>query len=175
MPNGQKKAFTLIEVLVCVAILAVAGVALLGSHANNTKMIGYVEGKRTVTDYLSIVAVNAKTDLSLETSSFTKTLTLYDIIEGKYDIHDDTLIDNLKKIDVTFTESLSSRIDLSDPSSNDRNRSALQDAAQDSKTAQSSLAQPKKEYESAMTLLVKKITASNMGNTAFLYKLEMQK
>lgn len=80
----QKKAFTLVEVLFAVVLIATIGLALLQSSSNNTKLMRYSTKKRDFIHKFSIFAINMNEDLH------NKSKTLFDLLNNKYSLDDET-------------------------------------------------------------------------------------
>lgn len=80
----KRKAFTLIEVLFSVFLIATIGMALLQSVSNNTKLMRYTSDKKVFMQRFSMLVNHMGKD------KHNKTTDLYELIREKYDLDDDT-------------------------------------------------------------------------------------
>ncbi|MDR0665907.1 MAG: prepilin-type N-terminal cleavage/methylation domain-containing protein [Campylobacteraceae bacterium] len=88
------KAFTLIEVLIAVAIVFTAGLGLLSVSSNNSKIINYAKSKTQANMFFSLAVLNNLCGADKETN-------LYDAVKTKFMIKDDSLISALKEQNLT--------------------------------------------------------------------------
>ncbi|NWF66105.1 MAG: type II secretion system protein [Campylobacterales bacterium] len=102
----MKKSFSLIEILVAVAIISVVGLALLQSGANNTKLINYMNEKKEMKELFSIVLLNSNEQWH------NREKTLYDFVSKKFNIDDDDIRKELKEIRIDYKDDEFSRLDL---------------------------------------------------------------
>lgn len=104
----MRKAFTLIEVLVASALIAVVALALLQTHSNNTKLIANMHSKYQTKELFTLVLLNA--DANWDGSK----KTLYDMISTKFKINDDETRKWLKDKSINYSQDELSSIDLLD-------------------------------------------------------------
>jgi competence protein ComGC len=88
------KAFTLVEVLISVAIVFTAGLALLSVSSNSSKIINHAKIKNEANMLFSLAILN-------NICSEEKDTNLYDAIKTRFLIKDDKLISILKEQNLT--------------------------------------------------------------------------
>jgi hypothetical protein len=88
------KAFTLIEVLIAVAIVFTAGLGLLSVSSNSSKIINYAKAKDEANSLFSLAILNDICSSDTETN-------LYDAIKTRFVLKDDKLISALKEQNLT--------------------------------------------------------------------------
>jgi len=103
--------FSLIEVVIAAAILAIAGFAALSMSEKNLKLSGYLKQKAKLGEYNSIIAYQHNTDFN------GKEKTLYDFVEDDFNITHDGMRQYLKKIKVRYEESEVETLELTNDDS----------------------------------------------------------
>jgi hypothetical protein len=86
----MNRAFTLIEILICVIIIITVGIGLLKTSSNSSKLISYAKSKSTASGYFSVLLFD--TDICED-----KDTNMYDVLKTKFNIRDDKLISILKE------------------------------------------------------------------------------
>ena len=100
----MKKGFTLIEIIVAVAILSVVGLALLQIASDKTKLIGALKEKSKLPLYLSTAAFHGSKDLHKLDKD------LYTLLSGSYTIDHDRAKKKLESMKMHYEEQIHSRI-----------------------------------------------------------------
>ena len=93
-----KSAFTLVEVIVSILIVAVVGVGIMGSASNYTNLFSHIEKNSLNFEMLSLMGINANQKLHNSTKS------LEDIALTEFFIKNDKVIDYLKSIEFSYKE-----------------------------------------------------------------------
>jgi len=147
------KAFTLIEVLVSVMILAVVGTGLLQISTNSKHNFIFLKEKSTF-DRLASLALNHNSQ-----KFHHKNMTLYDFIKDDYTKIDDELRQYLKKIKITYShEEVSTFKPLEGSLDEQREYQDENDIA----TPQTAL---------NLTIIYDKISISNTKSATYAYKV----
>ncbi|WP_156928236.1 hypothetical protein [Sulfurospirillum arcachonense] len=94
----NKKAFVLIEIIVSVVLLSIAGTALFKASANQKKLYSITSKKTDFLRYTSLVLNKHSTDLH------NKDINLYDFSKSAYSIKNDNLIKILKNTKVHYSQ-----------------------------------------------------------------------
>jgi len=94
----NKKAFVLIEIIVSVVLLSIAGTALFKASANQKKLYSITSKKTDFLRYASLVLNKHSTDLH------NKDINLYDFSKSAYSIKNDNLIKILKNTKVHYSQ-----------------------------------------------------------------------
>ena len=89
----MNRAFTIIEVLISVAIISIVLLALLKTGSNNLKTAHFVKNREKVLSLTSFF-IN-KNENKIQTN-------LYKVLENKYNINNDKLRKRLKEIKIIF-------------------------------------------------------------------------
>jgi prepilin-type N-terminal cleavage/methylation domain-containing protein len=103
----MNRAFTLIEILVCVIIVVTVGVGLLKTSANNAKLISYAKSKSASSGYFSVLLLDTNACNDRDTN-------MYDILKTKFSIRDDDLIELLKQEELNCVSEEITNIKLAD-------------------------------------------------------------
>ena len=150
----EKNAFTLIEVLMSIAIISIVGLALLQLNANSTKMINYLFEKGGTNEHISILSINLDEDLDKKNKS------LYEIIERKYNIKNDDIRKSLKAIeyDIKYTE-----ISVTD---------LLEEDTEDNELVNND--DENTENQPSLILTISKISISNNKQGAYLHYMTLE-
>ncbi|MDR1460722.1 MAG: type II secretion system GspH family protein [Campylobacteraceae bacterium] len=101
------KAFTLVEVLIAVAIVFTAGLGLLKVSSNSSKLINYAKVKNEANSLFSFALLNDVCSSDVDDN-------LYDVIKTKFAIRDDDLISALKEQNLTCESEEIFSMDLAD-------------------------------------------------------------
>jgi len=148
--KSMTKAFTLIEVLVSVMILAVVGTGLLQISTNSKQNFMFLKEKSNFDRLASIAFIHN------DQKYHHKDMTLYDFIKDDYDNVEDELRQYLKEIKVTYNHEEVSTFNPLEGSIDDQNQS------QDQEDMQSGI---------NLTIVYDKITISKEKNAAYAYKV----
>lgn len=144
------KAFTLIEVLVSVMILAYVGTALLQMSSNSKHNFMFLKNKSEFDRLASIALIHNNQKFHH------KDMTLYDFIKDDYADIDDELRKYLKDIKVNYNHEEVSTFNPLEGSIDDQNQSQEQESMQSGIN---------------LTIVYDKITISKDNDTAFAYKV----
>ncbi|MDR0408471.1 MAG: prepilin-type N-terminal cleavage/methylation domain-containing protein [Campylobacteraceae bacterium] len=101
------KAFTLVEVLIAVAIVFTAGLGLLKVSSNSSKLIGYAKVKNEANSLFSFVILNGICIDGIDKN-------MYDVVKTKFTIKDDKLVSVLKEQNLTCESEEIFNMDLAD-------------------------------------------------------------
>lgn len=104
----MRQAFTLVEVLVAVAIISVVGLALLSMKQNHTYLFAKSYDKKEATSILNIVALNSKSSTTDQKAD------LYAQVNAIKEIKDDDLISYFKEREYEYKQSEASIIDFAE-------------------------------------------------------------
>lgn len=149
----NRSAFTLIEVLVSITILAVVATGLFKISMNSKDNFAYLHEKSKF-DRLSSIAF-----MHNNQKYHHKEKELYDFLRRDYNIKDDDIRQYLKKHILTYTQEEYSTLSLGDTSSQDEADSA---DMQDEQTIPD------------ITFVFDKITISNKHQSTYAYKIYMR-
>jgi type II secretory pathway pseudopilin PulG len=116
------KAFTLIEVLIAVAIVFTAGLGLLSASSNSGKIISYAKEKEKANSLFSLAVLNDICSSDIDTN-------LYDALKTKFALKDDNLISALKEQNLTCTKEEVLNVNLADIKEIDRTLDDIPKAA----------------------------------------------
>ncbi len=100
------KAFTLVEIIVAVGIISIAGLGLLKTHSDNTKLISRMSTRYALQDDFSLILLNA--DLKYNGTS----KDLFALVEKKFKIDNDELKSLLKAKSFKYSQKEFSNIKL---------------------------------------------------------------
>ncbi|MDR0761465.1 MAG: hypothetical protein LBF13_00295 [Campylobacteraceae bacterium] len=103
----MNRAFTLIEILICVIIIVTVGIGLLKTSSNSAKLIAYTKSKGIASGYFSALLLD--TDVCED-----KDTNMYDVLKTKFTIKDDNLIDILKQEELSCVSEEITSIKLAD-------------------------------------------------------------
>ncbi|MDR2635292.1 MAG: prepilin-type N-terminal cleavage/methylation domain-containing protein [Campylobacteraceae bacterium] len=103
----MNRAFTLIEILICVVIIVTVGIGLLKTSSTSAKLISYAKSKSTASGYFSVLLLN--TDVCED-----KDTNMYDVLKTKFNIKDDELVSILKEEDLNCVSEEVTNIKLAD-------------------------------------------------------------
>jgi len=156
----NRNAFTLIEVLVSVAILAVVATGLFQISMNSKNNFAFLEQKARF-DRLSSIPI-----MHNDEKYHHKEKTLFDFLRTDYTIKEDKVRQFLKKEKVAYEEEeyakFSPFADGSDDT--DEETSLFSGEEEDARQAQAA----------DITLIFDKITISNNHNSTYVYKIKIQ-
>lgn len=108
-----KRAFTLMEVLVSIAILSIVGMALMQAGISSTGIIGHVEKKREIGRLATLAALHGKVDYH-KTDRF-----LSDFLDGEYSISNDQIRRELKDRRVFYTQTVATTVEFGETNTTD--------------------------------------------------------
>ncbi len=148
--KSMTKAFTLIEVLVSVMILAYVGTSLLQISSNSKHNFIFLKEKSEFERLASIAFIHN------EQKYHHKDMTLYDFLKDDYSDIDDDLRKYLKEMKVSYNHEEISTFNPLEGSIDDQNQSTDQD------TMQAGI---------NLTIIYDKITIIKDKNSAFAYKV----
>jgi len=152
MKSTTKKAFTLIEVLVSVMILAVVGTGLLQISSNSKQNFMFLKEKSEFDRLASIAFIHNNQKYHH------KEITLYDFIKDDYTNIDDELRKYLKDVKVSYSHEEVATFNPLEGSIDDRNQSEELNA-KDTTTAFN------------LSIVYDKIIISKDKNSAYAYKV----
>ncbi len=151
--KSMTKAFTLIEVLVSVMILAVVGTGLLQISSNSKHNFMFLKEKSEFDRLASIAFIHN------DQKYHNKDITLYDFIKDEYTNIDDDLRKYLKDIKVNYSHEEVSTFNPLEGSVDDQNQDGEQELGQASLNP---------------TIIYDKIIVSRGKNATYAYKVYIQ-
>ncbi|MDR1976386.1 MAG: hypothetical protein LBQ18_05285 [Campylobacteraceae bacterium] len=85
----MNKAFTLVEILICVVIVVTVGIGLLKTNSNSAKLITYAKAKSADSSYFSVLLLNSVVCEDDDTD-------IYEVLKPNFNIKDDKLVELFK-------------------------------------------------------------------------------
>jgi prepilin-type N-terminal cleavage/methylation domain-containing protein len=143
------KAFTLVEVLISVMILAVVGTGLLQISTNSKHNFEFLKQKSKFSRLASIAFIHN------DQKYHHKDMTLYDFLRDDYPNLDDDLRKYLKDIKVSYSH---------------EEFSTFSPLGEDNQTTDS-YDNPEEENQMDLTIIYDKIVVSNKKDSTFAYKI----
>jgi len=104
--KNNKSAYILMEIIVSIIILSIAGIALLKINSNQKKLYSIATKKLNFSRYVSLVVNQHSINLH------NKDLNLYDLIKDKYNLKNNFEIQELKKIKIHYSQKYKSIINM---------------------------------------------------------------
>ncbi len=92
------RGFILIEVIISVMLLSLAGTALLKANSNQKKIYSITQDKLSFSKKISIITNRSSADLH------NKKINLYDSIKGRYQLKNSELIKILKETEIEYAQ-----------------------------------------------------------------------
>ncbi len=157
----NRNAFTLIEVLVSVAILAVVATGLFQISMNSKNNFTFLEQKARF-DRLSSIPV-----MHNDEKYHHKEKTLFDFLRADYEIKKDEVRQFLKKEKISYEEEEYAKFAPFAESGNETDQNSLFAEDEGDENRPSSQA-------ADITLIFDKITVSNKHNATYVYKIKIQ-
>jgi len=155
----NRSAFTLIEVLVSVAILAVVATGLFQISLNSKNNFDYLNHKATF-DRLSAIGF-----MHNDQKHHHKQKNLYEFLRYDYTIKDDAIRTHLKKLKVSYTqEEYSTFSPLGD----------IAEKIDDSNTFEQTTENNNENIAQSITFVFDKITIADKYNSTYAYKIYMR-
>jgi len=153
----NRNAFTLIEVLVAVAILAVVATGLFQISVNSKNNFAYLLHKAQFDRESSIPIMHNDPKYNHSEKD------LYEFLRGDYDIKEDEVRKSLKQIKVLYTQDEFATFSPFSEGEDQGTESFLEEDSTQSEGAQMD-----------MMLMFDKITVSDKKSATYVYKLQMQ-
>jgi len=154
----NRNAFTLIEVLVSVAILAVVATGLFQISMNSKNNFAFLEQKARF-DRLGSIPI-----MHNDEKYHHKEKTLFDFLRADYEIKKDEVRQFLKKEKISYEEEEYSKFAPFAESGDTTDENLFADEEEDTSSSQAA----------DITLIFDKITVSDKHNSTYVYKIKIQ-